>query len=294
MVKREGQPEHAVKEVMSRMRAADLSQVQVLDLSQNFSVDSPPFAYYEGPTIKWVKKLAFEGVNAQLISSTNHIATHLDSPLHFYDPGPDVSRIPITELVGPACIVDLQQFGIGDYDIYGSEHFEQWERKYDIAIERGDILIIHTGYHAYYNEDWSPATREQHPDAGPNLPRCFLRHPGPRAEFCQWVLDRGIRWLAVDAISTDHPFNTKVRDARPDLVPEVEAKIGMSLEKAFPWPRDYQATHTILFPKGIYHVENVGGDVDRVLNQRLWVGCFPFRFKGGEAAFSRFVAFVQA
>ena len=34
--------------------------------------------------------------------------------------------------------------------------------------------------------------------------------------------------------------------------------------------------------------------VDLVLNQRIWVGCFPFRFKGGEAAFCRFVAFVEA
>src|SRR3989304_4885238 len=83
-----------------------LRRVRVPDLSQNFSVNSPPFAFYEGPTIKWVKKLAFEGVNAQLISSTNHIATHLDSPLHFHDPGPDRGSIPISQLVGPACIVD--------------------------------------------------------------------------------------------------------------------------------------------------------------------------------------------
>src|SRR5205085_5067431 len=78
----------------------DMSKVKVLDLSQNFSMDSPPFAFYEGPTIKWVKKIAFEGVNAQHISSTNHIATHLDSPYHFYDPGPDISGIPIDTLFG--------------------------------------------------------------------------------------------------------------------------------------------------------------------------------------------------
>ena len=70
--------------------------------------------------------------------------------------------------------------------------------------------------------------------------------------------------------------------------------IGMPMDEAFPWPRDYQATHTMLFPKGVFHVENVGGHIDLILNQRVWVGCFPFRFKGGEAAFCRFVAFVQA
>lgn len=276
------------------LKSFDLSRCRVLDLSQNFSMDSPPFAYYEGPKITWVKKMAFEGVNAQHISTTNHIATHLDSPLHFNDPGPDVSGIPIESLVGPACVVDLQQFGIGDYDIYGSDHFTAWEKKFNIKIERGDILVIHTGYHAYYNEDWSPHTREHHPDARFDLPRAFLRHPGPRAEFCKWVLDRGIRWMAIDSISTDHPFNTKVRDARRDLIPDVERKIGMSMDKAFPWPQDYQATHTLLFPRGVFHVENVGGHIDQLLNQRVWVGAFPFRFKGGEAAFCRFVAFVEA
>ena len=38
---------------------------------------------------------------------------------------------------------------------------------------------------------------------------------------------------------------------------------------------------------------SVGGQVDEVLNQRVWLGCFPFRFKGGEAAFARIVAFVE-
>ncbi len=67
----------------------------------------------------------------------------------------------------------------------------------------------------------------------------------------------------------------------------------MSMDQAFPWPKDYQATHTKLFPKGVFHVENVGGEIDLILDQRVWVGCFPFRFKGGEAAFCRFVGFVE-
>jgi kynurenine formamidase len=127
----------------------------------------------------------------------------------------------------------------------------------------------------------------------PDLPRMFLRHPGPQLEFCDWVLDRGIRWLGVDCIAADHPFNTNVRKARPDLIPEVEKAIGKSLAEAMPWPEDYQCMHIKLFPHGVFHAENVGGMIDRVLDQRVWVGCFPFRFAGGEAAFSRFVAFVE-
>ncbi|HSK78629.1 MAG TPA: cyclase family protein, partial [Thermoanaerobaculia bacterium] len=126
-----------------------------------------------------------------------------------------------------------------------------------------------------------------------DLPRAFLKHPGPRSVFVDWVLDRGIRWLGVDCIAADHPFNTNVRKARPDLIPRVEAAIGMSLEEAFPWPEDYQCMHVKLFPHGVFHAENVGGQIDEVLDKKVWLGCFPFRFKGGEAAFARIVAFVE-
>ncbi len=270
----------------------DLSRVKVLDLSQNFSTNSPAFARYEGPTIKWVKRIAFEGVNAQYLGSTIHLSTHLDSPWHFYDPGPDVAGIPIDRLFGPAVVVDLEQFGIGDFDVYGPEHFEAWEKKYGIKIERGDILVIHTGFHKYYNEEWSESTLRKHPDAKPDLPRYFLNQPGPTRAFAEWVLDRGINWLAVDAMSTDHPFDTVVRDVRPDVARQVERHLGKSLDEV--WPKeDYQLTHTLLFPHGVFHVENVGGQIDDILDQRVWIGCFPFRFKGGEAAWCRMVAFVE-
>jgi kynurenine formamidase len=50
--------------------------------------------------------------------------------------------------------------------------------------------------------------------------------------------------------------------------------------------------HYDLFPHEIIHIENAGGQIDRVLDQRITVGCFPWRFMGGEAAFCRFVAFI--
>lgn len=270
----------------------DMSDVRIVDLSQDFSINSPAFARYEGPTVKWVKRIAFEGVNAQHISSTLHLSTHLDSPWHFYDAGADVAGIPLETLFGPACVVDLTQFGIGDYDIYGPEHFEQWEKKTGITIEKNDILIIHTGFHQYYNEEWSETTRRFHPDARPDLPRYFLNQPGPTRPFVEWVLDRGIRWLAVDCMSTDHPFDTVVRQVRPDVGRKVEEHLGKSLDELFP-PEDYQMTHTLLFPHGVFHVENIGGDIDLLLDQRVWVGCFPFRFRGGEAAWCRMAAFVK-
>ena len=51
--------------------------------------------------------------------------------------------------------------------------------------------------------------------------------------------------------------------------------------------------HYQLFPHGVFHVENAGGMIDEVLDMRLWIGCFPWKFNMGEAAFCRLVAFVE-
>ena len=56
----------------------------------------------------------------------------------------------------------------------------------------------------------------------------------------------------------------------------------------------YQLTHNALFPHNCMHIENLGGDLSapELQNQRMRLGCFPSKFRGGEAAFSRVVAFV--
>jgi arylformamidase len=91
--------------------------LNVLDLSQNWDVNTPGFARYDGPSIKWVKRVAFEGVGGMEITSTLHVGTHLDAPNHFVTSARGIGELPIQFLVGPACVVDLQKLGVGDYQI---------------------------------------------------------------------------------------------------------------------------------------------------------------------------------
>ncbi len=51
--------------------------------------------------------------------------------------------------------------------------------------------------------------------------------------------------------------------------------------------------HLWLFDKGIIHAECVGGDIDLLVNRRVPVGCFPWRFVDGEASIARIVAMVD-
>ena len=260
--------------------------MKVLDLSQDFSMHTPAFASYTGPSIKWVKRLAFDKAGGQEITTTLHVSTHLDAPAHFLSGGKFIGDLPLQWLVGTACVVDLERMGIGDYELYGPEHFERWEKDTGLRIERGDILAIHTGYHRHYPENWANGRSEV------DETKYFIRHPGPTRAFAEWVLERGIRWLAVDAGSADHPMNTVIRRIRGDEAEDAEAKLGRSLDDVFP-KRDYQVMHTLLFPHDVIHIENLGGDIDKVLDRKIQLGCFPWRFQGGEAAFCRAVAFLE-
>jgi len=64
------------------------------------------------------------------------------------------------------------------------------------------------------------------------------------------------------------------------------------LNEIYPWPDVYQAMHIMVFPKPweIIHVENIGGEIDKVLNKRLILGTLPWKFKDGESAFCRCIA----
>ncbi len=114
--------------------------MKVLDLSQDFGMHTPAFASYDGPSIKWVKRLAFERAGGQELTSTLHVSTHLDAPAHFYSGGKFIGDLPLDSLVGPACVVDLERMDVGDYDLYGPQHLEDWEARTGITIEPNGTL----------------------------------------------------------------------------------------------------------------------------------------------------------
>jgi hypothetical protein len=69
-------------------------------------------------------------------------------------------------------------------------------------------------------------------------------------------------------------------------------KYGMGLAEFFDDSK-YQLMHLEMFPYGIIHAECIGGDIDLLLNRRVTVGFFPWRFVDGEASIGRCVAMVS-
>jgi kynurenine formamidase len=254
---------------------------KLYDLSQPTGIQTPPWPTYEPLQVKYFKRLVPNGANGQIITTSNHVGTHLDGPIHFYGPGKDIASIPLDELYGAGVIVDLSDMAV-DYGLYGSKDI--LER---VEVKKRDILIIRTGYSRYA---WDQPEADE--------VRYMCKHPGPTMEFALWARKMRLKWIGVDCGSADHPFNTKIRDWMPNLAKDCDAALkanyGKSLEEVF-GPEDYQLMHLKMFPYGIIHVENIGGEIgDRALwNRRITLGCFPWRFVGGESAFCRVVAFAD-
>lgn len=250
--------------------------MKIYDLTQPLSINTPPWPTYAPLEVKYFKRLSTERVNGQIIKTSNHVGTHLDGERHFWTGGRDIASIPLEELVHEGVIVDLSD--IGEYGVYTSKDITD-----RVEVKTGDILIIYTGYSKFAYDQ--PAADEE---------AYMLKHPGPTVEFADWCKKMAIRWIGVDCGSADHPMNTVCRQLRPDIAEECDQKLkeryGKGLDDFFK-PEDRQLMHTLLFPHGIIHVENIGGDVEQILNQRLLIGCFPWRFVDGESSICRVVAF---
>jgi kynurenine formamidase len=256
--------------------------VKVYDLSQDTGILTPPWPTYEPLQVKFFKRLSPNGANGMVITTSNHVGTHLDGPLHFDTSGRDIASLPMSKLVGPGVVVDLSDIA-EDFSIYTPQDIMD-----RVEVKKGDVLIINTGYHKY---GWDQPEADER--------RYMLRHPGPSMDFVDWVKEMEIAWIGVDCGSADHPMNTKIRDWEPQEAiacdKYMQEKYGKSLNEIYEWPKTYQAMHLQVFPKPheIIHAENVGGEIDKVLNQRMIIGCFPWKFKDGESAFARIVAFKE-
>ncbi len=253
--------------------------MKAIDLTIPLGIGTPPWPTYEPLQVKYFKRLAPNGANGQLVTHSNHVGTHLDGEIHFYTPGKDMAQLELDYLMNEGVVVDLSD-AVGDYQVYTSQMVED-----RVEVKEGDILIIHTGYHHF---GWDQPTADEI--------RYMAKHPGPDREFAEWAKKKKLRWIGVDCGSADHPMNTMIRQWMPRQAREADAvfqkRYGKPLAEFYDDSK-YQLMHIEMFPYGIIHAECLGGDIDLLINQRVKIGFFPWRFVDGESSIGRCVAFVE-
>jgi arylformamidase len=83
--------------------------MKIYDISVSLSEDLPVFPGDPPVRIEPVTCLTSgDAANVSRISMSTHSGTHLDPPRHFNDHGISVDRIPLTLLMGPALVLELQ------------------------------------------------------------------------------------------------------------------------------------------------------------------------------------------
>jgi arylformamidase len=260
--------------------------MRIYDLSQPLNADAPFWPFYPPFEVKYIKRKAEHGVNAQYIQTSNHMGTHLDAPRHFVTSGKTIDQVPLENLYGPGVIIDLSD-DLDELDVITVEMIES-----RAEVRQGDILFLHTGWHQYAQFGKAPDEEKY-----------IHRHPGPHFEIVDWLLEKEIKLWGVDMISTDHPMNLPIGrflgkgglEHWKKVSDQCRQKFGEDgMQELFP-DSAYQLTHNALFPHDCIHVENLGGQIGdpELHNRRLTLGAFPWKFRGGEAAFCRAVAFVE-
>lgn len=112
-----------------------------------------------------------------------HTGTHCDAPCHFVPGGKTVDQLPLDALVGPALCLDrsdcrpLQEVDVKDL-----------ERR--LGDRRHERLVL--------RYDWSEQWGQM---------RYYTSHPFLSEDAARWLVDHGVRLLAMDTPMPDDPRN---------------------------------------------------------------------------------------
>lgn len=135
------------------------------------------------------------------IQTEEHVGTHLDAPIHFYEDRNRTHEIPLEQLIGPAIVIDVRE-QLMDNRTYRikPEDIIEWEAEHG-EIEDGSILLFNTGFGQYWPDALQyMGTTETGDDA-----LAELSFPGIHHETAEWLVEnRDIKAVGIDTASLDY------------------------------------------------------------------------------------------
>jgi kynurenine formamidase len=202
------------------------------------------------------------GNGLEVIHGLTHNSTHLDAPWHF---GPTtegnksktIDEIPLEWCYGDCVILDMRHKEIDELIL--AKDVEQGLDKIGYKLKPMDIVFIQTGA----DKLWG-------------TPQYQTDYPGMTREATEWLIDRGIKVMGVDAYNFDLPFPTQKR-----LFKETGDRSVI------------EPCHYLGVEREYLHIEKLA-NLDKVPKPSGFkVTCFPIKTKDGSAGWVRVVAFVE-
>lgn len=244
------------------------------ELSHEFGHYTPALPGFKDIQLRRVATHAMHGVLTSHLVTVMHNGTHVNAPLHLAQRGLGVGQIPLERFFANGVVLSIVK--------------QEWEyiEPEDLmnatpSIEKGDIVVINTGWHAGYSDSME----------------YFGHSPGLSAAAAQWLVSKEVTLVAIDTASIDHPLATTLAQSHRFVGPHIvelprryKKRTGRSVVDDFP---EWMPAHRLLAEAGIPTIENVGGDVDRVNSRRCTFHAMPWYWPQGDACIVRFVAIVD-
>ncbi|HXM37930.1 MAG TPA: cyclase family protein [Gemmatimonadales bacterium] len=194
---------------------------------------------------------------ANNLSAAEHGGTHLDAPIHFAEGRHTTDVIPLTQLIGPAVVIDVkrQADSSADYRVTAGD-VAAWEAAHG-AIAAGTIVLIRTGW----GSRWPDRARYLGTTKTGLAAVPELHFPGLHPEAAQLLIDRKVHAVGIDTPSMDYGQSTTFD------------------------------VHQRLFAVDIPGFENVA-NMDRLPATGAFVVALPMKIRGGSGGPLRIVALL--
>jgi kynurenine formamidase len=157
---------------------------RVVDLSHPVDDDTPVYPGDPVPRFTPAATIGRDGYNVLHVQMGSQTGTHLDAPYHFLEDGGRVDDLDLGRLCAPAVVVDVRGKGAreaitwADLEPHGGD------------LRPGVILVLHTGWSRYWGSD------------------TYAEHPFLDGAAALQVVERGVRTVAIDAMSLDETVDT--------------------------------------------------------------------------------------
>lgn len=196
---------------------------------------------------------------ANSFSTAEHGGTHIDAPVHFAEGKQTVDEIPLSQLMGPAVLVDVsaQCERDADYQVSVAD-FERWEGA-NGRLPRGAILLLRTGF----GRRWPDRRSYMGTDERGEAAVADLHFPGLHPEAARWLVEQ----RAVKAVGLDTP------------------SIDYGQSKLF-------ETHRTLFEHNVPAFENLA-NLHELPAKDFYVVALPMKIRGGSGGPLRAVAVLK-
>ena len=190
-----------------------------------------------------------------------HSTTHIDAPWH-YSPTTNgqksktIDEIPLEYCYSDGLVVDMKHKD--DFDPITVSDIETFLKEQKMTLKPGMIVLIKTG-----RDKWN-GTRDFH-----------KKGTGMSPEPTEWLIDKGIRVMGIDAWGWDLPLPYMLNKAKKDNNPDY-----------------FWGAHLVGQRKEYWHMEQLV-NLDALPLSGFKIAVFPLKIVGASAAPARVIAFLD-